>query len=203
MREVPAGRDDDVAEAGAHLGHHGAEPAAVDRLVAAEHIGPRAEQSAPGRQYVVHGAARAVQVAEPGLTPEQAYAGAQLVVLVDVDAAKVERIIENLLVNARRHTPAGTAVHIRVEGRSNGVVLVIEDEGPGIPDAESERVFERFYRVDKARARSQRDPGGTGLGLAIVHRIVTDYGGDIQVNSHAGSGTTVSVRLPAHAAVTA
>ena len=71
-------------------------------------------------------------------------------VLVDVDAAKVERVIENLLVNARRHTPAGTAVHIRVHGRSNGIVLVIEDEAPG-PPTTSRRCSSS--RSDRAPAR--------------------------------------------------
>jgi signal transduction histidine kinase len=74
------------------------------------------------------------------------------------------------------------------------VLLSVSDTGIGIPPADQERVFERFYRVDKARSRTQ---GGTGLGLAIVKHIVENHGGHVTVRSEVGQGSTFSVTLPA------
>ncbi|HET9671615.1 MAG TPA: ATP-binding protein [Actinomycetota bacterium] len=111
-------------------------------------------------------------------------------VLVDVDAAKVERIIENLLVNARRHTPAGTAVHIRVEGRSNGVVLVIEDEGPGIPDDLKEVLFEPFRQGAGAGGR------GVGIGLSLVQKFAELHGGTAHIEDGEHGGARFVITLP-------
>ena len=83
---------------------------------------------------------------------------------------------------------------LRVSARADGTMrrLVVEDTGPGIPPADIERVFERFYRVDKSRAR----PGGTGLGLAIVRQAAEAHGGTVELESAPGKGTTFRVRLP-------
>ncbi|HEX6213454.1 MAG TPA: sensor histidine kinase [Vicinamibacterales bacterium] len=75
-------------------------------------------------------------------------------------------------------------------------MLTVSDEGPGIPEADLTRVFERFYRVDKARARSQRDPGGTGLGLAIVKHLVELHGGTVTASNAAPKGALFTVTLP-------
>jgi signal transduction histidine kinase len=111
-------------------------------------------------------------------------------VLVDVDAAKVERVIENLLVNARRHTPAGTTVHIRVQGRSNGVVLVIEDEGPGIPDELKEVLFEPFRQGAGAGGR------GVGIGLSLVKKFAELHGGSAHVEDGERGGARFVITLP-------
>ena len=82
--------------------------------------------------------------------------------------------------------------------RADGVVeIAVTDQGPGIPDAERDRVFERFFRLDTARSR---DTGGTGLGLSIVKHIVQNHGGDVRVWSQPGRGSTFTIRLPEMAA---
>jgi signal transduction histidine kinase len=111
-------------------------------------------------------------------------------VLVDVDAGKVERVIENLLVNARRHTPAGTAVHIKVHGRSNGVVLVIEDEGPGIPDELKDVLFEPFRQGAGAGGR------GVGIGLSLVKKFAELHGGNAHVEDGEQGGARFVITLP-------
>ena len=111
-------------------------------------------------------------------------------VLVDVDAAKVERVIENLLVNARRHTPAGTAVHIRVHGRSNGVVLVVEDEGTGIPDDLKDALFEPFRQGAGAGGR------GVGIGLSLVRKFAELHGGTAHVEDGEHGGARFVVTFP-------
>jgi signal transduction histidine kinase len=111
-------------------------------------------------------------------------------VLVDVDAGKVERVIENLLVNARRHTPAGTAIHIRVHGRSNGIVLVIEDEGPGIPDELKEVLFEPFRQGAGAGGR------GVGIGLSLVRKFAELHGGTAHIEDGEHGGARFVITLP-------
>lgn len=111
-------------------------------------------------------------------------------VLVNVDAGKVERVIENLLVNARRHTPAGTAVHIRVHARSNGVVLVVEDEGPGIPDDLKDALFEPFRQGTSAGGR------GVGIGLSLVRKFAELHGGTAHVEDGEHGGARFVITLP-------
>jgi signal transduction histidine kinase len=111
-------------------------------------------------------------------------------VLVNVDAGKVERVIENLLVNARRHTPAGTAVHIRVHGRSNGVVLVVEDEGTGIPDDLKDALFEPFRQGSAAGGR------GVGIGLSLVRKFAELHGGTAHVEDGEQGGARFVITLP-------
>lgn len=111
-------------------------------------------------------------------------------VLVDIDAAKVERVIENLLVNARRHTPAGTAVHIRVHARSNGVVLVVEDEGTGIPDDLKDVLFEPFRQGATTGGR------GVGIGLSLVRKFAELHGGTAHVEDGEHGGARFVITLP-------
>ncbi|MBA3523398.1 MAG: two-component sensor histidine kinase [Geodermatophilaceae bacterium] len=101
--------------------------------------------------------------------------------------------LTNLLANAVAYSCAGTAVTVSVRERSGFVELDVVDQGEGIPMTDQDRVFERFYRVDPARASAT---GGTGLGLAIVKHIATNHGGGVRVRSRLGTGSTFTLRIP-------
>jgi two-component system sensor histidine kinase SenX3 len=101
--------------------------------------------------------------------------------------------VRNLLENAVRYTPRGGSIDVELTVVEGGVVLRMVDTGEGIPTRDLERVFERFYRVDSARARAT---GGTGLGLSIVKHVVESHGGGVEVASELGLGSTFTVRLP-------
>jgi two-component system phosphate regulon sensor histidine kinase PhoR len=109
------------------------------------------------------------------------------------DRAQLGLLLSNLLDNALRHTPARGSVRVRLDTVESRAVLQVADSGEGIPAGERSRVFERFYRVDKARARQT---GGTGLGLAIVRHVAEAHGGDVRVDSELGRGATFTVTLP-------
>ncbi|MEJ2192644.1 MAG: HAMP domain-containing sensor histidine kinase [Nitrospirota bacterium] len=112
---------------------------------------------------------------------------------VDADIALMERVIENLLDNALRHTPEGGSVSVSFEHDGAGVLVRVSDTGCGIPRDELPRIMDRFYRLD----RSRRDrTGHSGLGLAITRRILELHGSTIEVESEVGVGTTFSFRLP-------
>jgi two-component system phosphate regulon sensor histidine kinase PhoR len=107
---------------------------------------------------------------------------------VSADADRLEQVLGNLVDNATKYGRANGAVTIGGSAKDGGHVEVfVRDDGPGIPPEALERVFERFYRVDKARAREQ---GGTGLGLAIVKHIIQTHGGRVWATSEVGHGTT-------------
>jgi two-component system sensor histidine kinase SenX3 len=101
--------------------------------------------------------------------------------------------VHNLLDNALRHTPPGGSIDVELAAVGGDAVLRVVDTGDGIPTRDLERVFERFYRVDSARARAT---GGTGLGLAIVKHVVESHGGSVGVESELGLGSSFTVRLP-------
>ncbi|MFG2461782.1 sensor histidine kinase [Streptomyces sp. NPDC048523] len=109
-----------------------------------------------------------------------------------LDPQRVRQVLDNLLTNAAVHTPAGTKVSVGVRVRDGHAQVRIADAGPGIPAADQERVFDRFYRVDKARSR---DRGGSGLGLAVANSLVRAHGGTIELSSEPGS-TVFTVSLP-------
>jgi signal transduction histidine kinase len=109
--------------------------------------------------------------------------------LVDVDRAKVERIVENLLNNAARHTPAGTPIEVLVIEEGHGVVVVVEDEGPGVPDDVKDEIFEPFRQGEGAR-------GGVGIGLSLVQRFAELHGGSASVEDRKGGGARFVVTLP-------
>jgi two-component system sensor histidine kinase MtrB len=113
--------------------------------------------------------------------------------LVEADPRRLDRVFNNLVKNAIEHTSAGE-VRIRVERDDPWVVVTIEDEGEGIPEESLQHIFERFYRADVHRARTQ---GGTGLGLAIALENVNLHRGDIEVVSEVDKGSVFRVRLPA------
>ncbi|MCI7124920.1 MAG: cell wall metabolism sensor histidine kinase WalK [Agathobaculum sp.] len=110
------------------------------------------------------------------------------------DRERLEQVVANILSNAVKYTPSGG--HIRLSACAHGqshVRITVEDDGVGIPEADVPRLFERFYRVDKARSRAA---GGTGLGLAIAKEIVQQHEGRIALASEYGKGTTVTITLP-------
>lgn len=109
------------------------------------------------------------------------------------DARQLVSAISNLLDNAVKYSDEGAEVHVRVGRRGDVVEIAVVDRGIGIPARDLDRIFERFYRVDRARSR---DTGGTGLGLAIVRHVATNHGGEVRVESREGEGSTFLLRLP-------
>jgi two-component system phosphate regulon sensor histidine kinase PhoR len=109
------------------------------------------------------------------------------------DPAKLHDVLRNLVENAVNYGPEGSAIEVATHRSGDGLVLTVADRGPGIPEAELPRIFERFYRVDHSRTR---DPGGTGLGLAIVKHLVELHGGRVAASNRDGGGTVVAVTLP-------
>lgn len=114
-------------------------------------------------------------------------------VLLRSDPDQIRQIVTNLLSNAVKYTPKNGEIVVRLFTEEKGIRLEVEDSGTGIPKDDLSRVFERFYRVDKARSR---DSGGTGLGLSIVKHLVEGLGGQVGVQSDLGKGSTFWVRLP-------
>ena len=102
-------------------------------------------------------------------------------------------MIDNLLNNARTHTPPGTAIRLAVARNGHNAEVTVADNGPGIPAADQEHIFERFWRADASR---RRDTGGTGLGLAIVQSLVRAHGGSVALTSAPGAGTRFVISLP-------
>jgi two-component system, OmpR family, sensor histidine kinase SenX3 len=109
------------------------------------------------------------------------------------DRRQVTSALYNLLDNAVKYSDAGSQVTVSAAGDGVDVVMRVEDHGIGIPKADLERVFERFYRVDQARSRTT---GGTGLGLAIVRHVATNHQGDVRVQSRLGEGSVFELILP-------
>jgi two-component system sensor histidine kinase SenX3 len=112
------------------------------------------------------------------------------------DAELLTTAVANLVTNAVNNSVAGTRVGIGARRVDDSVEVTVTDQGQGIPAAEQERIFERFYRVDAARSRAT---GGTGLGLAIVKHICANHGGRVSVWSQEGRGSTFTMTLPAAA----
>ncbi len=110
------------------------------------------------------------------------------------DRRQLVSALANLLDNAVKYSDPGSEVTLRARTDGRSVELAVEDHGLGIPSRDLERVFERFYRVDRARSR---DTGGTGLGLAIVRHVVANLEGEVSVESREGEGSTFTLRLPA------
>lgn len=113
---------------------------------------------------------------------------------VEVDPALLEHVLENLLVNVARHTPAGTRTRVGAEATGDRVRIVVEDEGPGIPEQDLPHVLDRFYRGGPL---ATRPAGGLGLGLALAQQIVRAHGAELEVDSVVGEGTTFRFEVPA------
>ena len=109
------------------------------------------------------------------------------------DQTKLTQLLVNLIANAIQYTPAGGKITLRIKQMKNEIMLQVTDTGCGIPQEDQEHIFERFYKVDKARTRQN---GGTGLGLAICRWIVNAHGGRIELNSKPGKGSIFTVYLP-------
>jgi two-component system OmpR family sensor kinase len=107
--------------------------------------------------------------------------------------SRLRQVVDNLLTNARVHTPPGTPIHVRLAAEHGEVVLEVTDTGPGVSAEEADRIFERFYRTDRSRTRSQ---GGVGLGLAIVRSVVEAHGGAVAYRARPGGGSVFRVVLP-------
>jgi PAS domain S-box-containing protein len=111
---------------------------------------------------------------------------------IAIDSAKVERIVENLLVNASRHTPPGTPIWVRVDPRAPGALLTVADAGPGVPAEQRERIFQPFHRGPGATSYAP----GSGVGLALVAQFAGLHGGRAWVEPRAGGGASFQVLLP-------
>ena len=114
-------------------------------------------------------------------------------VIVEGDQTRLKQVVVNLLDNAINYTAPDGRIQLRVRTAADRAVLEVEDNGGGIPEDALPHIFERFYRVDKARSRQM---GGTGLGLSIVHAICSTHGGEVAVDSAEGHGSRFTVRLP-------
>jgi len=157
-------------EAGAPALRTGPVDLHANLAAALERFGPRAQTAGVGL-------VSALPAALPALTG---------------DGDRLAQVFNNLLDNAVQHTPAGGQVTLSALAAGGEVRVTVADTGRGIPPGDLGRIFERFYQVDKSRAR----PGGVGLGLAISREIVAAHGGRIEVQSTVGKGTSFTVRLP-------
>ncbi|MFB7506519.1 sensor histidine kinase [Streptomyces broussonetiae] len=140
---------------------------------------------------LVREAADAFRAGRPGhpLTVETGTAPLRL----RLDPVRIRQVLDNLLTNAAVHTPPGTEVSVTVASDAAGTRVQVADTGPGIPEADREQVFDRFYRIDKARSR---DRGGSGLGLSVARALVEAHGGRLSLGRQDGT-TVFTVRLPA------
>jgi two-component system phosphate regulon sensor histidine kinase PhoR len=113
--------------------------------------------------------------------------------ILTADPAKLHDVVRNLVQNASNYSPERSRILLESDRAGDHIEVRVSDEGPGLPESDLKRVFERFYRVDKARSR---DPGGTGLGLAIVRHLVELHGGRVEARNRPGGGAAFTVRLP-------
>ena len=112
---------------------------------------------------------------------------------VDADPMKLHDALRNLIENAVNYSPEGARIDLGARLDKTRVLLTVGDSGPGLPDADLDRVFERFYRVDKSRTT---DPGGTGLGLSIVRHLVELHGGRVRAENRSSGGAVFTLSLP-------
>ncbi len=112
------------------------------------------------------------------------------------DAYRIHQVIANLLANARTHTPEGTPITVTLSQTEDGTTVSVSDKGPGLSEADQERIFERFYRADPSRVRTNGD--GSGLGLSIVDAVMRAHGGRVSVTSTLGDGATFTLFFPAN-----
>ena len=112
------------------------------------------------------------------------------------DPAKLHDALRNLLENATNYAPESSRITMGADRLGQRIRLTVTDEGPGIPETDLPRIFERFYRVDKSRTRGTRDPGGTGLGLAIVKHLIELHGGKATAANRPEGGAVFTIELP-------
>ncbi|WP_425387643.1 sensor histidine kinase [Aneurinibacillus terranovensis] len=135
----------------------------------------------------------AVKSQQEDIQIEVEYPDGEDLPLIWADRDGVIQVLDNLLSNAMKYSNKGTRITLRACRRGEWLAIEVIDEGIGIPRRDLERIFERFYRVDKARSRSM---GGTGLGLSIARQIVLAHGGTIEIESEWQKGTKVRFTLP-------
>jgi two-component system OmpR family sensor kinase len=140
---------------------------------------------------VVEEAVADARAVEPGRTVEVAGVTRAM---VTGDRSRLRQVVDNLLANVREHTDPATRVTIRLEAHRRDVVLVVDDDGPGMTEADATRAFDRFRQ---AAATEEHPRRGTGLGLAIVADLVAAHGGEVTLDTAPGAGTRVTIRLPA------
>ena len=140
---------------------------------------------------VVEEAVADARAVEPGRTVEVAGVARAM---VTGDRSRLRQVVDNLLANVREHTDPATRVTIRLEAHRRDVVLVVDDDGPGMTEADATRAFDRFRQ---AAATEEHPRRGTGLGLAIVADLVAAHGGEVTLDTAPGAGTRVTIRLPA------
>jgi two-component system OmpR family sensor kinase len=138
---------------------------------------------------VVREAVDAARVVEPDRPIELSTQPAN----VRGDEARLRQVLDNLLSNARAHTPGGTPVSVKLRSGKSHAHLTVADHGPGMTEEQATRVFERFYRADSSRTRAS---GGAGLGLSIVAAVTESHGGTVEARPTPGGGATFEVTLP-------
>jgi signal transduction histidine kinase len=115
-------------------------------------------------------------------------------IMLFADYDRLDQVLSNLVVNALRHTPPGGRIFLKAHSLSGNVNITVSDNGSGIPAEDLPFIFDRFWKGDRARTRD--GVGGSGLGLAIARELVHAHGGDIEVSSQPGQGTTFTIRIP-------
>jgi two-component system sensor histidine kinase VicK len=124
---------------------------------------------------------------------ELVYDSSESLPLITGDRSRLEQVMMNIIGNAIKYTPDGGHIRIHAGSTEESVWMEVCDDGIGIPEKDRDRIFERFYRVDKARSR---ESGGTGLGLSIAREIVQRHNGTLALVPHDGPGTTIRLTLP-------
>ena len=114
--------------------------------------------------------------------------------MLDFDYIQMDQVLTNLIENAVRYTPQNTPIDIGLERQDGEILITVADHGPGIPQADLERVFDKFYRVQRDKRNS--NPTGSGLGLAVCKGVVEAHGGHIEAQAREGGGVIFSVTLP-------
>ena len=153
--------------------------------------GPKMEIKPVNLSEVVTDAVESARAAGPG-HPIKLTAGNEIYALGD--ANRIHQVVANLLANARVHTPVGTQINVEVIHLDKEVQVVVADNGPGLSEANREKIFERFYRVDPSRQRTGNE--GSGLGLSIVDAVMRSHGGHVSVDSKLGEGSTFTLHFP-------
>ena len=141
---------------------------------------------------VVESAVASARAAGPDHKVSFAPTGEELFALGD--EARIHQVVANLLANARAHTPAGTQIDVSISRDSDGIRIAVADNGPGLSEADQQKIFERFYRADPSRVRV--DGEGSGLGLSIVDAVMKAHGGSVTVASEVGKGATFTLFFP-------
>ena len=159
--------------------------------IEAEEAHPR--EAVPVHLVVAEAVERARSAAEQRGTPIEVREPDHALTILG-DRRQLVSAVYNLLDNATKYSEAGAAVEVETRLTGPAIEIDVRDHGVGIPTRDLERVFERFYRVDRARSR---DTGGTGLGLAIVRHVAANHAGDVRVSSREGEGSTFTLSFPA------